>query len=114
MKKEEISIIIVLAAIAIIIFLQMIGLSPRSYLVCTPELKQRVENTVMACNWCEEFMENYNGSIDDLWKRYGVGPAICMGGGTCMACVEFYKLYHNLSDEEFPYYCWSSDEGRPC
>ena len=86
--------------------------SPYSPYTCDPELWQRVQNTKKACEWCEEFLKSYNGSWDDLAKKYGVYPAYCMGATTCAACVEFYKAYHNLS--EFPYYCWRSDESPPC
>lgn len=61
-----------------------------------------VENTLIACEWCESNCSNY----------YEYCPP-CVGGGTCNACVDYYRNHFNLIQEMFPCYCWDSDETIP-
>lgn len=55
-----------------------------------------VQNTLIAAEWAEE--------------NLGVMVA---SGSSCMYAVNQYLKAHNLTDEEFPTCCWSSDEGPP-
>lgn len=59
----------------------------------TPEC---VQNTLIAIEWAE----------NELHMRVACG-------GVCVYAVNQYLQAHNLTDEEFPTCCWSSDGGPP-
>jgi len=61
-----------------------------------------VINTFEACKWCKNNCSNY----------YEHCP-ICIDGGSCSACVDYYREHFNLTEETFPCYCWHSDESIP-
>ncbi|ADB58752.1 hypothetical protein [Archaeoglobus profundus] len=111
MAKE---LLLLICVVAIAITIPLAWWNTHTKPICQEPMNTMVKNTIIACNWCEQFLENYNGSLEELVEKYGVAPAICMGRGTCEACVRFYRAYHNLTFDEFPTYCWRSDEGMPC
>ena len=57
---------------------------------------EEVKNTFKAIRWCEK------NDIVNVCSEL-----------TCVFCVEKYLEYHNLTKEEFPTYCWRSDEAPP-
>ncbi len=72
-----------------------------------------VENTLKACEWCERVLNSKDFNESDFLNKYGIAPAPCVGLGTCQACCEAYRRYHNLTFGEFPTYCWLSSESPP-
>lgn len=107
-SKALISVILVGMFFAVLVGIYILNqLSDQSVLKCDPELREMVENTKKACDWCEK----HKYIVENNTTVY---LPICVGAGTCWACTEFYREYHNLTFEEFPTYCWRSDESPPC
>ena len=77
----------------LVVFFIVIPLVPDNWIY-----PDEVINTFEACDWCK--------------NNCSYCPP-CIGGGTCTACVGYYRRYFNLSKETFPCYCWCSDESPP-
>ena len=100
MKEETLKrvvVSIVFVTLVCIVFSVFFSLAPSGW-----TYPNEVLNTLTACDWCESNCSDY----------YEHCPP-CVGGGTCDACVDYYRNHFNLTQEAFPCYCWDSSESAP-
>jgi len=96
MINSKIIVCVGIVVVLVVLFV-VIPLVPDKWIFPT-----EVINTFEACNWCKNNCSHY----------YERCP-ICVDGGTCCACVDYYRSHFNLTQEAFPCYCWLSNESLP-